>query len=70
MYIDMVTELARKAGIQPVQEFAVLSGWMTNIEAVIRFANLVEAHEREACAKIAAKADSEIAMAIRSRSKE
>lgn len=67
MYIDTVTELARKAGIQPIQEFAVMGGWLTNVEAVLRFANLVAEHERKECAKIAERIDPQVASAIRSR---
>ena len=50
---DTVIALAREAGVQPIQEFALMGAWVTNTDAIQRFAALVAAHEREECAKVA-----------------
>lgn len=52
---DTVIALAREAGVQPIQEFALMGAWVTNTDAIQRFAALVAAAEREECAKVCDK---------------
>ena len=47
---DDIIRMAREAGIRPIDEFA--GAWITYDEPIERFANLVAAAEREACAKV------------------
>ena len=56
---DTVIALAREAGVQPIQEFALMGAWVTNTDAIQRFAALVAAAEREECAKVLEKLEQE-----------
>jgi len=47
---DDIIRMAREAGIRPIDEFA--GAWITYDEPIERFAALVAAAEREACAKV------------------
>ena len=47
---DDIIRMAREAGLRPVNEFA--GAWITYDEPIERFAALVAAAEREACAKV------------------
>jgi len=63
---DDIIRMAREAGAERNNDFP---DWSFEDDALERFANLVAAHEREECAKIAfnAKTYIEAAAAIRAR---
>jgi hypothetical protein len=48
---DDIIRMAREAGIRPISEFASLGAWIIYDEWLERFAKLVAASEREACAR-------------------
>jgi len=47
---ERIKELAEQAGI--FREFAVTGLWLADDEELVRFAELIRADEREACAKL------------------
>lgn len=51
---DEIIQMARQAGLRPVDEFAGV--WITYDEPIERFAALIAAEEREACANLCDKA--------------
>jgi hypothetical protein len=70
---DDIIRMAREAGWRVDSEGEILEGdgWHIQTDIVERFAELVRAEEREACAQIAFNADTylEAAEAIRAREK-
>jgi len=47
---ERIKELAEQAGI--FREFAVTGLWLADDEELVRFAELIRADEREACAQV------------------